>query len=107
MKSIPSSANVRPFAGYIGVAREDITPPVGIYSRSWGAAKHDFAEGIDRPFTLTCVTFQKSPDDSPLVLLAADLGWWKSLEDERDFRQGVLRELDLKPPQLMMCLSHT
>ena len=27
------------------VAREDITPPIGIYARNWGAAKHDVAEG--------------------------------------------------------------
>ena len=107
MKPVPSSPVVRPFAGYIGVAREDITPPIGIYSRSWGAAKHDVAEGVHRPLTLTCITFQKSREQSPLVLLAADLGWWKSLEDERQFRQGVLEALSLKPSQLMMCLSHT
>jgi hypothetical protein len=107
MKAVPSTPVVHPFAGYIGVAREDITPPVGIYSRSWGAAKHDVAESVHRPFTLTCVTFQKSPKDSPLVLLAADLGWWKSLEDEHQFRHGVLEALSLKPSQLMMCLSHT
>jgi hypothetical protein len=93
--------------GFIGVAREDITPPVGIYSRSWGAATHDVAEGIHRPLTLTCITFQKSRRESPLVLMGADLGWWKSLEDERAFRHGVLESLSLKPPQLMMCFSHT
>ena len=26
------------FAGRIGLAKVDITPPIGIYSRSWGAA---------------------------------------------------------------------
>ena len=36
-----------------GVARRDVTPPVGIYSRSWGAATHDVAEGVHRPLTAT------------------------------------------------------
>ena len=30
-----------------GVATRDVTPPVGIYARSWGAATHDVAEGVD------------------------------------------------------------
>ena len=106
MRPLPSIPNVRPFCGLIGVAREDITPPVGIYSRSWGAAKHDVAEAIHRPFTLTCLTFRKSADDSPLVLVSADLGWWKS-DDEKQFRQGILDGLSLPPSQLMVCLTHT
>src|SRR5436190_11365445 len=86
----PSSLRHSSFTGLIGVAREDITPPVGIYARSWGAAKHDVAEGIHRPLTLTCLTFQSSKNEKPLVLIAADLGWWKSKEDEWFVRSGVL-----------------
>ncbi|MEQ9066645.1 MAG: hypothetical protein RLO18_07980 [Gimesia chilikensis] len=33
------------FRGRIGVATVDITPPVGIYARNWGAAKHDVRPG--------------------------------------------------------------
>ena len=33
-----------------GLARADITPPVGIYHRMWGAAAHDpIAPGMHRP----------------------------------------------------------
>lgn len=36
-----------------GVARGDITPPVGIYHRMWGAATHDKSTGVHRPLTAT------------------------------------------------------
>lgn len=32
----------------MGHARVDITPPVGIYHRTWGAARHDRASGVHR-----------------------------------------------------------
>jgi len=66
------------FHGRVGVARTDITPPVGIYARNWGAAKHDLADSIHRPLTLTALTLSSLDGGSPLVLVDADLGWWKS-----------------------------
>ena len=36
-----------------GVARDDVTPPVGIYHRMWGAATHDRSTGVHRPLTAT------------------------------------------------------
>jgi len=95
------------FSGHIGVAREDITPPVGIYARNWGAAQHDVATGIHRPLTLTALTLQQTPDGDPLVLIAADLGWWRTLEDEWFVRSGVLEAFSLAPARVMMNLSHT
>lgn len=95
------------FTGLIGIAQEDITPPPGIYARNWGAAVHDRAEGVHRPLKLVCQTFQSSKEDKPLVLISADLGWWKSSEDELFFRNGILKALSLEPWQLMVCLSHT
>lgn len=95
------------FQGIIGIARCDITPPAGIYARSWGAASHDVAEGVHRPLTLTCLTFQTARDDAPLVLISADLGWWKSREDEWHVRGGVLEVLSLDESRCMLCLSHT
>jgi hypothetical protein len=95
------------FAGLIGVAETDITPPVGIYARNWGAAKHEIAEGIHKPLFLTCNTFRASKDEKPLILIGADLGWWKSTEDEHLLRSGILSDLDLPETHLMFCLSHT
>lgn len=94
------------FVGKLGVAREDITPPVGIYARNWGAAKHDVAEGIHRPLTATALTMQAAEGGAPLVLVALDLGWWKS-DDERHVRGAVLDALKIDPARVMINMSHT
>ncbi|NLU92533.1 hypothetical protein [Chitinophaga sp. Ak27] len=95
------------FKGWIGIGREDITPPTGIYARNWGAATHEVAAGIHLPFTLTAISFRQGPEQPPLLLISADLGWWKSVADERRLREGILEALALQPYQLMFCLTHT
>ena len=95
------------FKGLIGIAQEDITPPVEIYSRNWGASKYDVAEGIHRPLMLTCITFQSVKQGKPLVLISADLGWWRNYGEERSFRNNLLTSLNMEAEQLMFCLSHT
>lgn len=93
------------FSGRIGVARREITPPVGIYCRMWGSASHDVAEEVHRPLTATALTF--GMDGPPLVLVALDLGWWRTVEDERFIRGPVLEAFSLDPSRLMINLSHT
>lgn len=95
------------FTGLVGIARTDITPPVGIYCRSWGAASHDTARGIHRPLSLTAVAFREASGGLPLVLIDADLGWWISLTLEREFRRELLAALDLPVERLLFCLTHT
>lgn len=95
------------FSGLIGAAQRDITPPVGIYARNWGAAKTDVATGVHQPLILGCITFQPAKAEKPLVLITADLGWWKNMDDERFVRQGVLDALEINVANLMICLSHT
>ncbi len=48
-----------------GVARVDITPPVGIYHRMWGAASHDRSTGVHLPLTATAL-YLAGPDGSVL-----------------------------------------
>jgi hypothetical protein len=62
---------------------------------------------LHRPLTLTSVTFQRDANEPPLVLIAADLGWWRSREDEWSIRGPVLEALKLDESRLMFCLSHT
>jgi hypothetical protein len=95
------------FSGLIGVGRRDITPPVGIYARSWGAATGDVATGIHRPLTATALALRSTDDTTPLVLVALDLGWWKSAADEWRVRRRILEALGLQEQRLLLSLSHT
>src|SRR4051794_41576338 len=97
----------RGFDGIIGVAREDITPPVGIFCRNWGAATHDAAEGVHRPLSLSVLSLQQHPGGAPLVLVDTDLGWFADLSYARRFHARLLRELGLSAESLIFALSHT
>ncbi len=95
------------FAGIIGVAREDITPPIGIFCRNWGAAKHDAATGIHRPLSLTALTLRESPESLPLVLIDADLGWFANVEYGQRFIQRICAGLSLPAERVIFALTHT
>jgi len=96
------------FRGRIGIARTDITPPVGIYSRNWGAAKHDVASSIHRPLTLSVLALNSiSGGEPPLVFVDADLGWWKTPITYHKFAARLLGRLGLPPANLIFALSHT
>ena len=91
-----------------GVATRDVTPPVGIYARSWGAATHEVAEGVHRPFAATAAVFAPIAADSPtLALVAVDLGWFQYLPDERQLRATILERTGLDDAELLINLSHT
>ena len=51
----PVSARVR-----AAIARRDVTPPVGIYNRNWGAAAGDVATGVHMPLYTTALAL--APD---------------------------------------------
>ena len=95
------------FTGSIGIARADVTPPVGIYARNWGAAQHDAAESIHRSLTLTALTLAASQDDSPLVLVDVHLGWGGTLPTFHRFRDRVLKEFSLSETEFIFALTHT
>ncbi|MDQ4215107.1 hypothetical protein [Microbacterium capsulatum] len=90
----------------VGVARRDITPPVGIRAKNWGPADWERSEGAHRPFTLTALALL-ADDERPRVLLAVDGTWWRRVADEQGVRQAILDGLGLAPDQLMLSLSHT
>ena len=91
-----------------GVARRDVTPPVGIYSRSWGAATHDVAEGVHRPLSATAAVFAPLEGDEPtLVLVALDIGWFQYAPDGQALRTAVSERAGLGEAELLIQMSHT
>jgi hypothetical protein len=97
------------FRGVIGIARQDITPPIGIHARNWGAATHDVAEGVHRPLTLTALTIERERIDlpSPLVLISADLMSWRSRAAEASVIGELLNRCPIPRERMMFCLTHT
>jgi hypothetical protein len=94
------------FHGRIGTARTVITPPAGIYSRTWGSASHDVAEGVHRPALASCLVFQTMNGDAELVSLAVD----SCCADDSEvaaIRAAILQRFALKPEQLMFHPSHS
>ena len=98
----PPSARCR-----AGVARRDVTPPVGIQSRSFGAALHETAEGVHRPFNATALALAElEGDGGPLLLLAVDIGWLEK-DEMAEFLDGVRQPLGLGEDRLLIAFSHT
>jgi hypothetical protein len=92
-----------------GLARCDITPPVGIYHRIWGAATHDRATGIHRPLTATALVLRPRPEVSTepeQVLVALDLCilWAKEM---KALQEAVCRQTGLADGQLLVTFSHS
>jgi hypothetical protein len=98
------------YSGLIGIARRDATPPDGIYARMWGAATHDFAEGVHRPLSITVLALQAGPS-APVRLLAgidiALLGDFGVQSDSERILSPVRNALGLDEGRLLVNCSHT
>ncbi len=68
---------------------------------------HEVAAGIHRPLTATALSLRANAADAPLILLALDLGWWRTVEDEWRLRQALLKGSGLSAERLIINLSHT
>jgi hypothetical protein len=93
-----------------GVARCDITPPVGIYHRMWGAATHDRAAGVHRPLTATALvllplgTLEEGPQ--PLVIVSLDHCLLGETEIKL-LRDTILERVKDPLAQLLITFTHT
>jgi hypothetical protein len=92
----------------VGVARGDITPPVGIYHRMWGAAVHDRATGVHRPLLATLLYLRAAkggPKQSQLII-ALDHCVIDGAEMTR-MRDAACQATGLDAGQVSITLSHT
>lgn len=53
-----------------GIARADITPPVGIYQRMWGASRHERATGVHRPLFGDVMALAPAGQTAPAMIRA-------------------------------------
>jgi hypothetical protein len=92
----------------VGFARADITPPVGIYHRMWGAATHDRSTGVHRPLFGTAMWI--GPADGVAgesqLLLALDHCIIDRVEVDR-FREKAAAAAGIASQQVFVTLSHT
>lgn len=104
---MPTSQEIPQSRCSFGVARGEVTPPVGIYHRMWGAAAHERSTGVHRPLTATVAVIAPPNDaNAGVVLVALDhcLLWdveAQKLLDVVAARAGLARE------QLLVAFSHT
>ena len=53
----------------LGHGRADVTPPIGIYHRMWGAASHDQSTGVHRPLLADVIIVKPvDTEDEPLFV---------------------------------------
>ncbi len=93
-----------------GVARVEITPPVGIYHPLWGAARHHRATGVHRPLFGEVMVFEPVNDqeaESPgFIRVQLDLPGLVQAQDD-DIRQAITEASGRPAEQIIISYSHT
>ncbi len=96
-----------------GFASGDITPPVGIYHRMWGAALHDRATGVHRPLETKLMWMEALEDDSGIkkvdavrILVSLD-HCILDPEEIQNIRSAIHRSTGVPANQVLVTLTHT
>src|SRR5262249_27384523 len=90
---------------FAGFARADITPPVGIYHRMWGAALHDRATGVHSPLTATALWLEASDRSGRQLVLGLDHCLFDGAEFAR-IRERVSQATSLPADDILVSMSH-
>ena len=93
-----------------GLGTADITAPVGIYHRFWGAASHDQAAGIHRPLRASAFVFEPAVESDDVAerqtLIALDHCLFRPPE-MREFRAALCSRLQVASESVTIVFSHT
>lgn len=105
---MPSTTIVRTPASRceFGIVWTDITPPVGMYHRMWGAASHDRSTGIHRPLRATVVVMRPLDQSRQTVLVSLDHCLLRAPEMEALLSE-TCRLTGLSRSELLVTFSHT
>lgn len=90
------------------IKRADITPPIGIHNRNWGAALQDTADGIHRPFYVTALALSAlsigNEDQTAQLLITVDAPWLLKTQTDEIYDQ--IRQAT-QVEHVIVSLSHT
>jgi hypothetical protein len=89
----------------VGVARCDITPPIGIAHGNWSAQVHERAEGVDLP--LWCTVLAASDAHEEILIVEWDLLYPPKGEELALFRKRIGELTGVPPSHILMSASHT
>src|SRR5689334_8232804 len=87
-----------------GVARADITPPMGIAHANWGAQAHERAAGVDLPLWATALAL--SDGEITTVIVDLDIIGLRA-ESAEKVRQAVAERTGLAPSHIRLAYTHT
>ena len=109
--SVTASKTVQPTPTshlQLGVARVEITPPVGIYHPMWGAARHHRATGIHRPLYADILIFAPLVGDgSPWVQVQMDMVGLSARDLHTGMREAVAEGAGVDTQNVVLSFSHT
>jgi hypothetical protein len=90
------------------IVRCDITPPIGIYHRMWGAALHDRATGIHRPLEATLLWLEPTLPTlgQPKIVLSLD-HCILDPQEIQNIRQAIHSKTGIDTQSIMVTLTHT
>lgn len=91
-----------------GVARADITPPVGIAHANWGAQAHERAQGVDLPLWATALALNSGDESGgeTAIIVDFDLIGLRA-DDATHIRQAVADRTGLPAGHIRLAYTHT
>jgi len=90
---------------YAGVARSDITPPVGIAHGNWAAQVHERAEGVDLP--LFCTALAASDGNEEVIIAEWELSGPPDGEWLAEIRQRITDLTGVPASHIRISATHT